>query len=140
MTVYVLDSDIIRLLRDRHPAVEAKVRSISPPDQVSTTVINVHEGVIGWHTYLMKAKNPADIEYGYQELAKTVMGFTGLNIIGYSMTAMASCDVLVKLKLGVRKNDLRIAAIALEVGAIVVTRNLRDFRRVPGLTCEDWSV
>jgi len=27
-----------------------------------------------------------------------------------------------------------------EAGGIVVTRNLRDFRRVPNLVCEDWSV
>jgi len=32
MTVYVFDSDIIRLLRDRHPTVEAKVKSVSAPD------------------------------------------------------------------------------------------------------------
>jgi tRNA(fMet)-specific endonuclease VapC len=139
MSLFVLDSDTIRLLRDRHPKVESRVLALAAPDEIATTVISVHEGVMGWHTYLMKAKTPKEVEYGYQEFARTVAGFAGLPILIYSQAAIARCDRLVKLKLGVKKNDLRISAIVLEAGGIVVTRNLRDFQRVPGLTCEDWS-
>ena len=35
--------------------------------------------------------------------------------------------------------DALIAAQALRLGATVVTHNLREFRRVPGLKCEDWQ-
>jgi tRNA(fMet)-specific endonuclease VapC len=36
-------------------------------------------------------------------------------------------------------NDLLIAAIALVHGATLVTHNVREFRRVEGLTYEDWE-
>jgi tRNA(fMet)-specific endonuclease VapC len=36
-------------------------------------------------------------------------------------------------------NDLVIAATVRAAGAILVTNNLREFQRVPGLECEDWT-
>ena len=35
--------------------------------------------------------------------------------------------------------DLQIAAIALVLGLTLVTHNVREFSRVPGLLIEDWQ-
>jgi tRNA(fMet)-specific endonuclease VapC len=35
--------------------------------------------------------------------------------------------------------DMQIAAIAMQHGLCVVTRNVREFQRVPGLLVEDWE-
>jgi tRNA(fMet)-specific endonuclease VapC len=56
-----------------------------------------------------------------------------------TVSARTQFDLLVGAKLNVKHNDLRIAAIAKEIGATVVTRNRRDFSRVPGLILENWA-
>jgi tRNA(fMet)-specific endonuclease VapC len=38
------------------------------------------------------------------------------------------------------KMDLRFAAITLQNNSVLVTRNLRDFQRIPNLVVEDWAV
>jgi tRNA(fMet)-specific endonuclease VapC len=79
-----------------------------------------------------------DLARAYQRLADAVPFFARFRILSFTEAAMVRYDVLRQKIRNVAKNDLRIAAIALENDAIVVTRNLREVQRVPGLTVEDW--
>lgn len=42
------------------------------------------------------------------------------------------------MRLGIGTMDLRIAAIAIANEATLLSRNLKDFARVPDLKVEDW--
>jgi tRNA(fMet)-specific endonuclease VapC len=76
----------------------------------------------------------------YRSLAECIPFLAKFSILAFPESAIARFEGLVALKLNVRKMDLRIAAIALENGAVVATRNARDFQRVPGLVVQDWTV
>ncbi|MDB5306562.1 MAG: nucleic acid-binding protein, partial [Gemmataceae bacterium] len=60
-------------------------------------------------------------------------------IVSFPLGAVARYAVYKKQKLNVGANDLKIASIAIEAGAIVVTRNTRDFQRIPGVSIENWA-
>lgn len=111
----------------------------APTGSVATSVISVEEMLTGWYTFLRAASRPHQIEVAYNQLAVTVRFLAAFEIIGFPQSAIHRYEHLKKRKLNVRGKDLRIAAIALEAGAVVVTRNVRDFARVPGLHIEDWA-
>jgi tRNA(fMet)-specific endonuclease VapC len=138
MNPRVLDTDTLSLLEQEHPAVVEQFRKYKP-GELAITVISVEEQLSGWYTMLRKAKNPQKLAQAYQRLADAVMLLAGLPIFSFTEPAIQRYDDLSAMKLGIRKMDLRIAAIALEHGAILVTRNVQDFERVPGLTVENWA-
>ena len=53
----------------------------------------------------------------------------------------ATTDIRVALRLAgtpIGPNDTAIAGHAIAAGAVLVTNNVREFERVPGLVLEDW--
>ena len=139
MIKYLLDTDTISLLQEKHPNVVRRVTE-TPREMLAITVITVEEQLSGWYTYLRQARTIRSQASAYEHLAKVASFVGGHNIVTLSESAIVQVKQFGRLKLGVRAMDLRIAAIALEMSATVVTRNLRDFQVVPGLRCEDWSV
>jgi tRNA(fMet)-specific endonuclease VapC len=139
MSLYVLDTDVLSLYFHGHPVVSRQIAS-HPPGDLATTVITVEEQLTGWYTLLRRTTRRDLLALAYQNLADQVQLLARWRILGFPETAMARYEQLLTMRLNVNKNDLRIAAITLEHGGIVVTRNVRDFQRVPNLTVENWAV
>jgi len=138
MILYALDTDMLSLFEGGHPIVTMRVLSVLA-DQLFITSITVRERLDGWYGLLGRVKTSADEEAIYARLVDTVRICASVRILPYTIGAITRFQQLQKMKLNVGLMDLRIAAVALEHNAILVTRNLRDFSRVPGLRFEDWS-
>lgn len=139
MSLYVLDTDMLSLWQHGHPLVSQHVAARSPND-LAITIITVQEQLDGWHSRVPRAKSKSQLVLIYQRLLDTVRFLSRLSILPYSEAAIDRYEDLRKQKLNLGKMDLRIAASVLEHGNILVTRNVSDFSRVPGLTFEDWSI
>jgi tRNA(fMet)-specific endonuclease VapC len=120
--------------------VMTRVAAARQAHQVAVSVITIDESFRGWHARILKARKHPDIADAFAGLAQAAAVVGSFSILPFPVPAIQRFEVLKKMKLGVGPNDLRIAAIALEAAAMVVTHNVRDFQRVPGLTLEDWSV
>ena len=138
MSHFLLDTDIFSLYLQGDVNVRAAVAG-HRTEPVVVSIITVQEVWNGWATALARAKTAAVLAATYARLTATVHEFANWSVVTFSVAAIARYDVLKQQKLNVGGNDMRIAAIALEIGATVVTRNRRDFARIPGVAIEDWS-
>src|SRR5438093_1112821 len=138
MAIFLLDTDILSLYQRNHPQVLEAIANHST-DQLCLSSISIEEQISGWSGLSRSAKSHHDQEQAAILLATVAVSWNRFAIVPITEPALRRFDILVRAKLNVRYNDLRIAAIALEHGATVVTSNRRDFGRVPGLLIEDWA-
>ena len=136
---FILDTDTITLWQNGHEPLKAK-RAEHEFDLIAASVITVEEALGGWYNLLRRPpQNPEMLAGIYLRMTETVSFLGTLPIVTFDAAVILRFEQLRALKLNVGHNDLRIAAIALENNAIVVTRNIRDFERVPGLQVENWA-
>jgi len=135
----LLDTDTLTLFQHGQEALVQRIVAAFHAKSLGVTIISIEEQLDGRHAYRRRAKTNVQIANAYQSFTDSVRALSGINIVTFSEPAIARYNMLLAMKLNVGKMDLRIAAIALEAGATVITRNLRDFQRVPELVCENWA-
>jgi len=131
---YMLDTNTcIYIIRRRPASVIERLREAEPAD-VGVSAITVSELEYG----AAKSSRPAQ---SYFALARFL---APLEIAPYDhRAAHAYGPIRAELEAGGRvigPLDLLIAAHARALGAVLVTNNKREFRRIPGLAVENWAL
>jgi len=66
--------------------------------------------------------------------------FCAVPLIAFDLAAVAIVRQLQLQRIRIGTMDLKIASIALAQEASLLTRNVADFQKVPGLHIEDWTM
>jgi tRNA(fMet)-specific endonuclease VapC len=138
MTLYVLDSDHLSLHQRGYEPLKPHLL-IVPSEQLSITIISVEELIRGRLAQVRRALQPDDRVTAYAWLSKTFDFLKGFQVLNYDATAESHFQSLLAQKLRIGTQDLKIAAIVLSQNAILVTRNYRDFEKIPQLRMENWA-
>lgn len=140
---YLLDTDHISFLQ-RKSSLEftrlmLRIDRYSPED-FALPVVSFHEQTLGAHNFINRAQTNTDTVRGYNLLLEIMQGFASAPVLPFDAEAIKIFDELRLQKVRVSTMDLRIASIAISRGLVLLTRNVRDFSKVPKLVTEDWTV
>jgi tRNA(fMet)-specific endonuclease VapC len=139
MTVrFVLDTDILGRYQQGDAQVARYVQA-HPMSELAATIISVEEQLTGWYTKLRRAQKRDQLARAYQRMTDAVRFLIRFELLSFTEPAILRYESLRTVHRRLGKNDLRIAAMVLEHGGILVTANVRDFRQLAGLQIEDWS-
>jgi tRNA(fMet)-specific endonuclease VapC len=139
MTLAVLDTDMVTLLRRGDANVARRVAEFSPAE-LAMAIVTVEELLAGWYAQIRQARSDEKTERAYLALRLTVAFCGRAQILDYDHAAITRFHALRAQHRRLGTNDLRIAAIVLENQALLVTSNIGDFSRIEGLNIQDWSL
>ncbi len=140
---YLLDTDHLSVLQRQagkdYSNLSARIAR-HPISDFAVSTVTFHEQVLGSHAYINRARNLNEVVKGCEMMARIISDFKVLPLISFDTSAATTFDQLQSQRIQLAKMDARIAAIALFHGLVLLTRNDRDFGKVPELLIEDWTV
>ena len=94
----------------------------------------------GWLSLIARTRNTPQEVDAYRRLDSLLTVFRAIPLLSYDGPAADQFAALRAQRVRVSSMDLRIAAIALSKDALLLSRNNKDFGRIPSLKVEDWTV
>lgn len=141
MTLYVMDTDHISLVERGSLVIRNRILvAEQSSDRISTTVVSMEEQFAGRIAQIRRARDSESLNSAYKRLKGTFKLFADLDILNYEAIADQRFREFRKVGIRIGTQDLRIASIVLANSGILLTRNRRDFEKVPGLIIQDWSI
>jgi tRNA(fMet)-specific endonuclease VapC len=89
--------------------------------------------------YIARAKSVDEEVEAYRRLRRHLDNYRQIPILDFGEDSAARFLSLRRARIRIGTMDLKIAAIVLSQGATLLSRNLVDFAKVPGLAVEDWT-
>ena len=135
----LLDTDTLTLLLAGNERVRQRVEQAN--DEIAITVVTRIEVLRGRFDALLKAADGAQLLRATERLERSEHDLAALDVVPIDEAASREFETLranKKLK-KIGRGDLLIASIALSRKARLVTRNVRHFRQISGLSIENWA-
>ena len=139
MLQYLFDTDHLTLYDPTDVTVWRRFSAVSW-GSVGISAVTVEESLRGRLLALSRhTTGPLQVQ-AYDRLLVALSLFPQFVLVPFDLACENQYQHLRGMSLRIGSQDLRIGAIALVHRLILVTRNRRDFGRIPGLSLEDWSV
>lgn len=129
---YLLDTNVCSdALSGRYPSVGERLRACRPG------AVRISSVVVAELRY--GATRSPHARYNHERLDTFLAGFSVLDFDAPAASAYGEIRSALEAKgTPIGPNDLFIAAQAVAMGMVLVTDNVREFQRVPGLRLENW--
>ena len=135
------DTDVLTEILLGNAALVARATAI-PMREQAVPVIVIEEIMRGRLNVIRQAeagRGKASITRAYELFEETFRDFRRLHILSHTPQAEALYQQWRQQGIRIATHDLRIAALCVAHAARLISRNRRDFERVPGLMVEFWE-
>ena len=136
---WLFDTDHVSLHERGFPGLRNKLEA-AEPGSIATSVVAVEEMLRGRLAVLARRSAGDARVRAYEKFFESVRFFSSIPVVPFDLACEQKFQELRAQGVRVGSQDLKIASTALANDLVLVTRNTRDFMKIPRLSVEDWSL